>query len=167
MIAPAERRGQQTMEVVPMNYCRPFQVTLAILVVLTLLVTACGPTATPTPTPVLVLHPGWTSYTNANYVLAMAFDHDGNLWAGGSGGVVRWDPTDSTYTKYTVDDGLADNFIESIAVAPDGALWFGTWAGVSRFDGETWTTYTEEDGLAVNVVRSMAMAPDGVDRYWC
>ena len=33
-----------------MNY-RPFQVTLAMLVVLTLLVTACAPTATPSPTP--------------------------------------------------------------------------------------------------------------------
>ena len=31
--------------------CRPFQVTLAMLVVLTLLVTACAPTATPSPTP--------------------------------------------------------------------------------------------------------------------
>ena len=44
----------------------------------------------------------------------------------GTGGVVRWDPTDGTYTKYTVEDGPANNQVYSIAVAPDGALWFGT-----------------------------------------
>jgi streptogramin lyase len=66
----------------------------------------------------------------------MAFDRDGNLWtASAGGGVVRWDPTDGTYTRYTVDDDLADNSVYSIAVAPDGALWFGTGKGVSRFDG--------------------------------
>ena len=62
----------------------------------------------------------------------VAFDRDGNLWSAGSGGAVRWDPTDGTYTKYTVDDGLADNQVWFIAVAPDGALWFGTVGGVSR-----------------------------------
>lgn len=63
----------------------------------------------------------------------IAFDHDGYLWAVGSGGVVRWDPTGRTYTKYTTHNGLADNTVLSIAVAPDGALWFGTTSGVSRF----------------------------------
>jgi streptogramin lyase len=63
----------------------------------------------------------------------MAFDRDGNLWAVGPGGVVRWDPTNGSYTKYTVDDGLADNAVSSIAVAPDGALWFGTDGGVSLY----------------------------------
>ena len=181
-------------KVVPMNYGL-LQTTLAVLVVLILLVTACAPTSTPastaeptnppahtstptsppaptatatpvpptaTATPVPDPHPGWTSYTDANYVFDMAFDHDGNLWAvSAGGGVVRWDPADGTYTRYTVDDGLADNSVYSIAVAPDGALWFGTGKGVSRFDGETWTTHTASDGLAGNDVLSIGVAPDG------
>jgi len=124
------------------------------------------PSRTPTPTPIPLLHPGWTSYTNANYVADLAIDHEGNLWAVGSGGVVRWDPTDGTYTKYTVDDGLASNNVHAVAVAPDGALWFGTTGGVSRFDGQApsyraWTTYTIDDGLASASVEAIGVTPDG------
>jgi hypothetical protein len=48
LAASALSKNQE--EVIPMS-CRPFQVTLAMLVVLALLVTACAPTATPIPTP--------------------------------------------------------------------------------------------------------------------
>ena len=65
------------------------------------------------------------------------------------------------WTTYTAADGLAGNFVRSIAVASDGALWFGTEGGVSRFDGQTWTTYTAADGLADNNVTSIVVAPDG------
>ncbi len=68
-----------------------------------------------------ILQPGWTSYTNANEVTDMDFDQDGNLWTGGPGGAVQWRP-DGTYTQYTVEHGLARNWVNSIAVAPDGAL---------------------------------------------
>ena len=80
----------------------------------------------------------------------MAFDHSGNLWAVGDGGVVKWNLTDGTYTKYTAEHGLATTDAQSVAVTPDGALWFGTGRRVSRFDGETWTTYTTADGLVDN-----------------
>jgi sugar lactone lactonase YvrE len=122
------------------------------------------PTRTPTltPTPVPALLPGWTSYTNANYVNDIAFDRDGNLWAAGSGGVVRWDLTDGTYTKYTVHEGLPGNDVRSIALAPDGTLWIGVFhGGVSRFDGQTWTTYGEDEGPPLDNVLSIAMTPDG------
>jgi len=76
------------------------------------------------------------------------------------GGVSRFDG--QTWTTYTTDDGLADNSVESIAVASDGVLWFGTEkGGVSCFDGETWTTYTADDGLVDNEVSTIAVAPDG------
>ena len=37
-------------------------------------------------------------------------------------------------------DGLADNPVWAVAVAPDGALWFGTEAGASRFDRKSWSS---------------------------
>jgi ligand-binding sensor domain-containing protein len=127
-----------------------------------------GPPTPPIPTPIppifeamRSLEPGWTSYTSANNVYDIALDYDGNLWATTSGGVVRWDPTDGTYIKYTAADGLAQNIVYSIAVASDGALWFGTRRGASRFDGRSWTTYTAEDGLAEDSVLSIAATPDG------
>jgi len=65
------------------------------------------------------------------------------------------------WTTYTEDDGLAGDYVSSIAVAPDGALWLGTVRGISRFDGEAWTNYTKDDGLAANGVRAIAVALDG------
>jgi len=46
-------------------------------------------------------------------------------------GVSRFDG--GAWTTYTVRDGLANNDVLSIVVAPDGALWFGTGGGVSRY----------------------------------
>jgi hypothetical protein len=124
-----------------------------------------APPSTPvllTPAPPPVVSAAWTTYSNANLVYDLAFDHDGNLWTAGSGGLVKWDFKDSTYTKYTTEHGLPDNVITAVAFAPDGALWLGTFgSGVSRFDGATWTTYTTADGLANNLVRAIAVAADG------
>ena len=47
----------------------------------------------------------------------MSFDRDGNLWTAGSGGVVKWNLADHVYTKYTVDNGLADNNVLSPQLA--------------------------------------------------
>ena len=106
----------------------------------------------------------WRSYTNGNYVNALAVE--GNyLWAATQGGVVRWDRTDSTYTKYTAADGLADNRVNAIAVDGAGHKWFGTWGGgVSEFDGDTWTTHTTADGLANNLVFRVTI--DGGGHKW-
>jgi hypothetical protein len=82
----------------------------------TLLPTSTLTLVPPSPTPVPALHPGWSAYTNANYVNDIAFDRDGNLWVAGSGGVVRWDPTEKTYVKYMVGDDLAGGPRRSIVV---------------------------------------------------
>lgn len=68
------------------------------------------------------------------------------------------------WITYTTADGLADNRVEALALAPDGALWVGTRGGVSRFDGTHWTSYTAADGLADNDVTTIAAAPDGA--FW-
>lgn len=65
------------------------------------------------------------------------------------------------WTNCTTVDGLVDNVVQAIAVAPDGALWFGTNGGVSRFDGKDWTTYRTTDGLVNRIVLPIAFAPDG------
>lgn len=119
------------------------------------------PSVTPGAAPASLIHPGWTSYTNANWVTDLAFDAGGSLWAVGSGGAVRWDPQLGRHSKYTVDDGLASNTVLAIAFAPDGATWFGTSAGASRFDGRAWTTYTTADGFGSNTVHAIAVAPAG------
>jgi hypothetical protein len=104
----------------------------------------------------------WKSITNANYIRTMIIDSDGDLWTGGSGGVVHWNVKNGSYTKYTLEDGLANNYVSSITQATDGTFWFSTCGGgVSHFDGEHWTTYTKNNGLYYDCVDSSAETPDG------
>lgn len=119
---------------------------------------------TPTPPP-----PVWSIYTNGNDVHDLAFDQQGNLWAGTSGGLVKW-MADGTYKKYTTLDGLPDNQVWGVATTPDGAVWVGTFdGGLARFepspgsgqDGTQWTIYTTSDGLPDNRAWDVATAPDG------
>jgi ligand-binding sensor domain-containing protein len=121
--------------------------------------TTMSPTFTPTP---LAGAQGWTSFTNANHIRALLLDKNGDLWAGGPGGVAHWNLTTGDYIKYTMEDGLVGNNVTSMAQAADGAMWFGVQgAGVSRFDGASWTTFTSADGLPGNNVLSVAATPDG------
>jgi len=111
---------------------------------------------------------GWTSYTNTNKVLDLAFDGHGDLWAATTGGVVRWDTARGTYSKYTTADGLADHFVASVAAAPDGgapggAVWFGTFDGLSHYtSGGEWATYTTLGGVDCTGGVALAVTPDGV-----
>ena len=103
-----------------------------------------SPTAVPSPMPTtvpLVPEGPWTNYTSGNEVLALAAG-EGHIWAGTRGGAVRWNTTDGSYTKYTREDGLADNEVRAIALNQAGTAWFSTPAGVSRYDGSQWVTYS-------------------------
>ncbi len=72
-------------------------------------------------------------------------DREQNVWAGTlSGGVSKWDG--SSFTTYTVAQGLASNSVESI-LETDRGMWFGTPNGLSLFSGGGWQTYRARDGL--------------------
>ncbi|HUU29277.1 MAG TPA: MFS transporter [archaeon] len=81
-------------------------------------------------------------------------------WLGTTGGVSRFNG--SAWTGYNTDNGLADNWVNDIAIDHEGSLWFATWGkGVSKFDGTGWTTYTDSAGLADNNVYAIAVDPEG------
>lgn len=87
-------------------------------------------------------------------------DAAGNIWAAHlAEGVSRFDG--EQWSKFTIEDGLADNWVYSIAPDPSGTVWFGTLGGASVYDGETWTTYTRERGLAGDWVSDVAVAANG------
>lgn len=127
------------------------------------------PTATstvelPPPTPVVV--GPWQSWTNGNFVNALAVDGD-NVWAGSAGGVVRWDLTTDSYARYLAPHGLPDNHVSTVVVDGAGRLWFGlsTWnGGVTVYDAGAWTTFTQRDGLATGWVHAVTI--DGAGRKW-
>jgi len=59
----------------------------------------------------------------------------------------------------TLNTGLPDNDVFSIAIDGSGTKWIATWgAGITSFDGSTWTVYnTANSGLPDNYVNSIAI----------
>jgi len=56
------------------------------------------------------------------------------VWAATDGGVLRYDVTERSYTRFTRVDGLAGNEVLSAVTDADGDLWFGTNGdGLSKF----------------------------------
>ena len=56
------------------------------------------------------------------------------VWAATDGGVLRYDVTERSYTRFTRLDGLAGNEVLSVAADARGDLWFGTRGdGLSKF----------------------------------
>jgi streptogramin lyase len=86
--------------------------------------------------------------------------------AGGTGASTteadQWDYSAGTWTTFTTNDGLGDNIIKALAVAPDGSLWIGDGnVGVTHYDSSNWTVYTRENGLGANNANAVIVAPDG------
>ena len=100
----------------------------------------------------------WISYTDGNDVAKIATDRNGNLWSAGSGGVVRWDPQGGTVQKYTSSDGLPENDITALAIAPSGKIWAGTAHGFVAFLSQgKWTTLKARVG---DMISTLAIAAD-------
>ncbi|MDE6335867.1 MAG: helix-turn-helix domain-containing protein [Muribaculaceae bacterium] len=68
------------------------------------------------------------SLTNQNSVR----DSDNRLWTATLDGLRMYDATTATDTVLYVEDGLSNNCIKSLAVAPDGAVWASTANGVNE-----------------------------------
>ncbi len=66
-----------------------------------------------------------------------------------------------TFRTYTQRDGLAGDYVTSIAFAPDGATWIGTARGATRVQDKYWVSYTAANGLGNSWVSGVAIAADG------
>ena len=98
---------------------------------------------------------------NPNYIVALAVDAEGVVWAGTwGGGLSRFDG--QKWTQYTVAEGLPGNHVFMLHIDPRGVLWIGTNNGLAKFkkDGG-FDVLTTQDGLFHNAVFSMATAKDG------
>lgn len=70
----------------------------------------------------------WKNYTDMKNVRAVASDGV-TLWAATSGGVFRFNPSDSSYQKIVNSDGLSTNDITSIYIDSFGSVWIGQQSG--------------------------------------
>jgi ligand-binding sensor domain-containing protein len=98
---------------------------------------------------------------NPNYVVALAADSTGQIWAGTwGGGVSRYDG--KRWISYTTTEGLPGNHVFSLHRDLDGRLWIGTNNGLTFWqNGKFGKSLTVADGLFANNVFAMSSSPDG------
>lgn len=90
----------------------------------------------------------WTTYSNTDFVGAIAFT-PGYMWIGTwGGGLVRWDIENKTYRKFTTIDGLGDNSVDYIYPDSSGNLWIGAYNSVTKFDGKRFEVFVAKNILA-------------------
>ncbi|MCC7360984.1 MAG: protein kinase [Anaerolineales bacterium] len=80
-------------------------------------------------------------------VLAIVEDPDSGLWVSTTNGLGRYDG--QSWTRYTLDDGLPQTGLRSLAVI-NGELWAGADNGVVRFNGEGFEFVPGLEGWSVN-----------------
>ncbi|MGE4088413.1 MAG: two-component regulator propeller domain-containing protein [Immundisolibacter sp.] len=97
---------------------------------------------------------------NPNYIVSLAVDAQGVVWAGTwGGGLSRFDG--KAWTQYTVTEGLPGNHVFMLHIDPQGLLWIGTNNGLAKLKDGRFEVLTTHDGLFGNAVFSMATTPDG------
>lgn len=95
----------------------------------------------------------------ANFVNALYEDRFGRLWVGTEGGGVSVMARDgSSFTTYTVAQGLADNTVSAIRGDRSGDIWLATHRGLSRFDpiGNRFRNFDKRQGLPGNLFNRSA-----------
>ncbi len=71
----------------------------------------------------------WKNYTDMKSIRSLATDGK-VVWAGTSGGIFRFDPSDSSFQKYTNSEGLTSNSVTAIFVDSQGKVWVGLESGI-------------------------------------
>lgn len=87
-----------------------------------------------------------------DYTVADIWMTEKNIWAATSGeGLICYDRQNKTIEKYTTQQGLPSNYVNSILSA-DGYLWLGTESGLCRFNPKDKTVSTYASLLTLSKV---------------
>jgi signal transduction histidine kinase/DNA-binding response OmpR family regulator/ligand-binding sensor domain-containing protein len=96
----------------------------------------------------------------SHQVQTLQVDPAGDLWAGTSIGISRFDQ--ASVAAFGRADGMDQGAIDSIASTSDGAAWFlARPSKLSRFDGKTIAKITQADGLVGNQAATLYIDADG------
>ena len=109
-----------------------------------------------------------------NSVRAILQDHEGYIWFGTEGGLVRFDGLKFAVLDTENTPALKNNSITSLLEDKTGTLWIGTTEGITTLHKAEFQTYTTEDGLPANHIWSLgidragivwAITPEGAARF--
>jgi signal transduction histidine kinase/streptogramin lyase len=91
----------------------------------------------------------------ARETLSLCEDRRGMLWVGTAKGLFRYDRESGTFSRFSVKDGLADNFIDAILEDGSGRLWLCTANGLSRFEPQngSFRNYDASDGVNIGTCK--------------
>ena len=97
-------------------------------------------------------------------VFSVCIAPDGTQWFGTDRGVARHTglQTLRNWTAFNTNNGLVNNFVQTIAVDKKGNIWFGTKGGISVFDGSAWSSYTVTNGLNSNNILCITIDKNGI-----
>jgi len=72
------------------------------------------------------------------------------------------------FTRYSIEDGLSNNYVYSIFQDSQGWMWFGTFYGLNRFDGYDFNHYlpSESDSSSIKGRFIRAIMEDGEGNLW-
>ena len=70
----------------------------------------------------------WKNYTNMKDVVALVGSRDA-VWAGTTGGLLRFNVQDTSFEKFTNSEGLTGNGISTMGLGSNGAVWIGEASG--------------------------------------
>ncbi|MBQ8672743.1 MAG: response regulator [Bacteroides sp.] len=83
---------------------------------------------------------------------ALQEDAEGNIWAGTTDGLYRFDKKSGALQRFTEKEGLPNNVVCGICEDESGDLWLSTYMGISRYDRkeQRFINYYSADGLQGN-----------------
>jgi PAS domain S-box-containing protein len=103
----------------------------------------------------------------------LIYDHNGVMWFGTSGeGVIKYNPKIGKISRFTMNHGLADNYIYSFDLDKSNQLWVNhSESGVSRYNlpskknpNGNFDSFTQRNGLPAPGVYSTIQDKEG--NYW-
>ncbi|MFN0110124.1 MAG: two-component regulator propeller domain-containing protein [Blastocatellia bacterium] len=79
-------------------------------------------------------------------IRSLCADHDGNLWIGAMGGLIRY--REGKFTTFTASSGLSEDRIRSLYLDREGTVWIGTFnQGLNQLNRKLVRVYGKPDGL--------------------
>ncbi|MCZ4696427.1 T9SS C-terminal target domain-containing protein [Ancylomarina euxinus] len=105
-----------------------------------------------------------SNYSNKGWVTSSCVEAD-TIWAGTTGGLVKWLKDGTLLQTYSSTDGLMHNSVTSLAIDKDGNKWMGSkHGGLTMFDGKNWTDYDEMYRTDHEVY---TLVFDAYNKLWC